>query len=258
MACILLINLQIQKTEFERSLPAISDFIFNDKDISIMSIANRLKMNFSPLTNKPAGTFVAILAGGAAALVAAPASASIVSDDTPINVGSTPIYFGDGAATLYIHNQINDDALAGKNNTSWFEISTGNQSVDGVTSSRLTAGTIVGPLTSFQPSTYIANSSTKGGAGETGVGAGIYGVKFDNDAGARYGWLDVAFSVGGYGVPYDARINSWGYEDTGAQIAAGALTAVPTPGTLPMMALGLIGLAASRRRQRSAQARQSH
>lgn len=77
---------------------------------------------------------------------------------------------------------------------------------------------------------------------------GYFGVTFNNGDGARYGWIDVALAPHVTGTPFEATLEGWGYEDSGAGIQAGAVSPVPEPTTLTLMAMGLIGVGAMRRR----------
>jgi hypothetical protein len=223
-------------------------------------------MNISVLKNKPVGTLASILAGSAAALAAAPASATIISDTTPFSVGSsTPV----GAMTgVTIGNSFayNSDKNFDSYRSDYLSITSGTGGVAGVVS----AGTLIGPTSLFsqqadvgihQASFHWYFGTVFDGYSNSGGGSGLYGVSFNSGAGLRYGWLDVAITDNGEGYPFSATVNGYGYENSGAAIAAGAVAAaapVPEPETLTMMAFGLMGLAAARRRQRSAQARRAH
>ena len=78
----------------------------------------------------------------------------------------------------------------------------------------------------------------------TGSGTGYAGFVFTSaDGTPLYGWIEIQFDLTGT----DFTILGWGYDDTGAPIAAG----VPEPSTGLLLALGLAGLSAvSRRRHR--------
>ena len=84
----------------------------------------------------------------------------------------------------------------------------------------------------------------------TPTGPGIYGVYFNNGQGTQYGWVDVDISTPG---AYYVTVRGWGYEtEVGANIAAGAVSPLPEPTTPALMALGLFGMGAMRRRARLA------
>jgi hypothetical protein len=218
------------------------------------------------LKNNPLGTLATVLAGATAAMAASSANATIVSDTTPFSVGSsTPV--GSMTGVTIESSRV---ASTDKNNVQRFadsvQIFSG---TGGVTGSTLAAGTLIGPSSSFlaqanigthQPTYVYSFGQMYVNHNSTGSGSGLYGVQFDNGAGARYGWLDVAITNNGINNPFSATVNGYGYENSGAAIAAGALAAapVPEPETLSMMALGLMGIAAARRRQRTAQARRAH
>lgn len=126
---------------------------------------------------------------------------------------------------------------------------------DGVTNTPLTAGvSVINSSSTFIQSAPIGDRTYDAKQNMTtsfGTGSGIYGVHFDNGAGVRYGWVDVSLQDNGAATAYGFTVNGYGYENSGASILAGQTAApVPEPDTLAMMALGGLGLAVVRRRQR--------
>lgn len=84
---------------------------------------------------------------------------------------------------------------------------------------------------------------TNGSLYPTVAPGGFYGFRFQDGAAAvRYGWAEI---IRGSTTTTAGTIVRYAYEDSGAGIAAGA---VPTPGTLALLALGAVGLAGRRRR----------
>lgn len=73
-----------------------------------------------------------------------------------------------------------------------------------------------------------------------------------------FGWLDLSISNSGTRQPYTVVLNGYGYDDSGSPVSAGAAAAVtppppppirsvPEPGSLLLLATGVLGLAAYRR-----------
>lgn len=90
---------------------------------------------------------------------------------------------------------------------------------------------------------------------------GIMGAKINVGANSYFTWIRVALTAGTSGYPDDFLIVDWAYDDTGAPILAGSAleytppppspSAVPLPGSLGLLAMGISGLAAFRRRKES-------
>jgi len=114
------------------------------------------------------------------------------------------------------------------------------------TQSPVVAGSAIGAGSTFANRVLLAEDPLK----STPTGPGIYGVYFDNGQGTQYGWVDVGISKP---AAYDVTVRGWGYETVvGANIAAGAVSPLPEPTTPALMALGLFGVGAMRRRARRA------
>jgi len=77
---------------------------------------------------------------------------------------------------------------------------------------------------------------------------GFIGVRFDNGAGLRYGWIEFeGASDASWG-----RITGWAYDDAGREIHAGdqgGEPAVPEPGGLALLAMGAAGLSTLRKKR---------
>jgi hypothetical protein len=118
-------------------------------------------------------------------------------------------------------------------------------STGGLTNS-LVAGTVVGPGTIF---TFSGSDTGTLTSKSTVDQSGLFGVEFDAGAGAQYGWLDIQTATN---IPRAiVTLNGWGYEtDIGVSIEAGeTATSVNAPAGLALLAIGAMGLAASRRRK---------
>jgi len=95
-----------------------------------------------------------------------------------------------------------------------------------------------------------------GAAGET---SGFAGFKLNDNGTDIFGWLRFSIENEGPGNPFIAEgfpvkvtLIDWAYEDTGASILAGQkVSAVPLPGSLGLLAMGVSGLAAFRRRKKA-------
>ncbi|SFU73767.1 PEP-CTERM sorting domain-containing protein [Pseudoduganella namucuonensis] len=97
--------------------------------------------------------------------------------------------------------------------------------------------------------------------------------QFSREQQTQYGWLDLSISDPGYVAsyytpytlqPFDVTLHGYGYDDTGAAVAAGAAAftsaepaSVPEPSSLLMLATGLAGMAAYRRNSRDSRSSRS-
>jgi hypothetical protein len=131
--------------------------------------------------------------------------------------------------------------------------------------SALTSGAVIGPRDPFRVAKsasllmadVFANSSTATSLrGKWGnVGDKFLGLRFDINGRAHYGWaeFDVLGFVDFFGGAYlDTTLLGYAYDTVPNQaIAAGKTTfsTTPEPGTLGLLALGSLGVAAWRRRK---------
>lgn len=110
----------------------------------------------------------------------------------------------------------------------------------------LIAGTVIGSASTFYLDGSFESELTYRGISEK---TGLFGVEFDAGLGAQYGWLDIQTTDND---PFAiVTLNGWGYEtDVGVSIEAGkTATSVNEPTALALLAMGAMGLVASRRRK---------
>ena len=112
--------------------------------------------------------------------------------------------------------------------------------------SALTAGTLIG-----SGSTYATTgvTSTTGTAFQTTQNTAYVGVSFQNEANANlvtYGWALLSTSAT---AGFPATLIGYAYEDTGADILAGAIPEPSTAALLGVMAAGALGIRAWRKRK---------
>lgn len=82
------------------------------------------------------------------------------------------------------------------------------------------------------------------------LGNDIY-VPFSFDAGGQtdFGWLNLSISDPGTANPYDVVLKGYAYDSSGNAVTADAGASVPEPPSLLLLATGMLGLAAYRRRR---------
>jgi hypothetical protein len=203
------------------------------------------------------------LAGAAAALAAPGAQAVIVSQTglhtlVPYNNADTlvgaPIVLTDiGGMTGVGLAGIGGTAPGnGKGITQLYLVLFDNN--DQITGTSVAAGTLINASSDFGAQVvavemHAPNIKGPGVNSFEATDPGYFGVTFDNGDGARYGWIDVGLATHVTGTPFQATLEGWGYEDSGAGIEVPLrVSPVPEPTTLTLMAMGLIGVGAMRRR----------
>lgn len=189
---------------------------------------------------------------GAAMLAGTGAHGAIVWE------GGSPQDFGVGIGELLLTIEgVNHDLrFAGSSNPTWLSFyvnAPSNVARPGGVFGMISAGDAIDSLMTFGNfgyfySNYYAGMMTRGDWDADGV-TGYFGFRFELEedspnasAGTTvYGWAEVERLS-----PTSGRVLEWAYDDAGAPILAGA---IPEPGTLGMLALGAVGLAAMRRRK---------
>lgn len=77
----------------------------------------------------------------------------------------------------------------------------------------------------------------------------LFVFKFaDTHGQTDYGWLNLSIADSGTSNPYQFTLNGYGWDDTGAAVAAGAAAAVPEPSNLMFMSAGVLGILLYRRK----------
>jgi hypothetical protein len=99
--------------------------------------------------------------------------------------------------------------------------------------------------------TGISCTSSRGGPWRNS--GGFLGLKFDIKGQTHYGWIELSISAGG-GAFVSGYVADYAYQSQpNVPITAGATaTAVAEPGSLSLLALGALGLAAWRRKRQGA------
>jgi hypothetical protein len=110
-------------------------------------------------------------------------------------------------------------------------------------------GTAVNGTQTFGRPGNSINFAAAGGQATLGAD-NYFGVQFQNEAtgATNFGWVKITFGA----TPGVRAITEYAYENAGASINIGQITAVPEPTTLALLATGATGLIALRRRRQAA------
>lgn len=187
------------------------------------------------------------LAVAIAGVVAMPLAQATVHTKTDMNqvVGANEtVYNIGGMAGTYLSN-------------STYNLSSGidyvvrlDSSLGSVTVTSIAAGTLIGPASVYGNGTRVMERKNQQDA--TGPGSGLYGLSIYTGTDWNYGWVDVSVAGTGVNEAFSVTLNGYGWDDSGAAILAGPVSAVPEPETLGMWALGgMVMLGAARRRRRA-------
>jgi hypothetical protein len=129
-----------------------------------------------------------------------------------------------------------------------FDSSTQSKSVAGRSGLDVSAGSVIGPGGYMPP--YLTEVI------RPGTEDAYLAIMFVVDQDEHYGWVHFSLPEGPANVPHSLSslvIHGYGYNDTaGASIRAGQTTDIPEPGTLALLAAGVVGMGAGAARRRAA------
>jgi len=119
---------------------------------------------------------------------------------------------------------------------------------------KLNSGSSIGASANlvFIDGTFRAASTGGFSKGDwtTSTNTGFAGINIKDNGLDIFAWLRFSVTNNAAGLPINITLIDWAFEDTGASIIAGATTSpVPLPGSLGLLAMGVSGLAALRRRR---------
>jgi hypothetical protein len=132
---------------------------------------------------------------------------------------------------------------------------------------KLGANGKISALSAFAASAFeggapkLASSCTGPGCifgreGWTPSAFGFAGFQFEANGHPDYGWIELKYTLGSNGLADAVTVEAWAYDNTGASIKAGQIvgSSTPEPSTvaMAMLAAGAAGVAALRRRRKSA------
>jgi len=234
---------------------SLAQYDSNSKQATTMS-----KMRLSTLNARKLLSYTA--AASSAFVFSATADAAVIYSgvqnvglDTPVDINGDGIF--DVSMTISSFatatSATNTASLNTPNNAAFIGQPGGNQVA------KLSAGSNIsaGALFKFTDGSFrIAFSNTSSGFAASGPwngapgSSGFAGLKIADGPTDIFAWLRFSVTNDNKGFPVDVTLIDWAYEDTGASILAGqTVSAVPLPGSLGLLAMGISGLAAFRRRK---------
>jgi hypothetical protein len=218
--------------------------------------------NLRPLTSKTSAALTALGAGVAA--TATHTDAAVIHFTTPVSVATGETWFLDGVSTTPLANVATGSISAQP--AMYFPQTASNNfrfADSGYANVReLNPGSVVNAGAFLGTGANGSNIGWFQGATNDPAGArwlnfniaqsGYAGFRFDTGAGVQYGWMNVTLRPGILGV----TINEWAYE---SDVNTPIVIPVPEPsgatlGGLALLALGIAGRRAYRKREGTAEA----
>jgi hypothetical protein len=203
---------------------------------------------------------ISLALAGMAATLAMPAGAAIVSNPNLEAVvdpfsgyelpGIPQIDFSNGSECLEYSGKTclaSRSRVTVQGEATW-DGSSPSKSVAGRSGLDVSAGSVIGPGGYMPP--YLTEAIA------AGTVDAYLAIMFVADQEEHYGWVHFSLPEGPANVPHSLSslvIHGYGYNDTaGASIRAGQTTDVPEPGTLALLAAGVVGVGAGAARRRAA------